>query len=64
MLMEIIGFPLHRFGGRAARQLRQRLLQLADDFDGRFVFQLFDQRLEPGFEFGLIAPKRVSKVRG
>jgi len=49
MLVKIMDFLLHRLGDRAARPLRPRLLQLADDFEGGLVFQLLNQRLEPGF---------------
>ena len=58
MCVKAIHFFGHRFGGRAAGQRGQGCFQLPDDFDRRCVFELLDQRLEPGFGAGLVVAKQ------
>src|SRR5208282_6070678 len=48
MFMEVGHFFGHDLCRRSGRHLRQRLLELANDFDGRLVLQLLDQGFKPG----------------
>src|ERR1017187_4488414 len=50
VLVKIIHLPRHGFDGTRVRQSGQRLFQLADNLDGWWGLQRFDQRFEPRFE--------------